>query len=91
MSCFGCCEENDIHKAADTGPYMANNSAGDSVFLNHGYFLLLLVGPSYSFTLKLVEVFFIFFFKKIGWKMYKHGSLLSEFVVIFLNFCLEIS
>ncbi|KAK4586336.1 hypothetical protein RGQ29_023480 [Quercus rubra] len=32
MSCFGCCEENDIHKAADTGPYMANNSA---VNMNH--------------------------------------------------------
>jgi len=79
MSCFGCCEENDIHKAADTGPFMANNSAGDSVFLNHAYFFLLLVGPSYSFTL--VEVFFFFFFKKIGQKMYKHGSLLSEFVV----------
>ncbi|KAK9989211.1 hypothetical protein SO802_029450 [Lithocarpus litseifolius] len=27
MSCFGCCEENDIHKAADTGPFTANNSA----------------------------------------------------------------
>ena len=81
MSCFGCCEENDIHKAADTGPYMSNNSPGDSVFLNHAYFFLLFVGPSYSFTLKLVEVFFIFFFKKIGWKMYKRGSLLSEFLV----------
>ena len=71
MSCFGCCEENDIHKAADTGPYMSNNSPGDFVFLNHAYFFLLLVGPSYSFTLKLVEVFFFFsflFFKKLGGK-----------------------
>ena len=75
MSCFGCCEENDIHKAADTGPYVSNNSPGDSVFLNHAYFFLLLVGPSYSFTLKLAEVFFFFsfllffiFFKKLGGK-----------------------
>jgi len=28
MSCFGCCEDNDIHRAADTGPFMGNNSAG---------------------------------------------------------------
>ncbi|KAJ9699928.1 hypothetical protein PVL29_005672 [Vitis rotundifolia] len=28
MSCFSCCEEDDIHKASDTGPYVANNSAG---------------------------------------------------------------
>lgn len=31
MSCFSCCEEDDIHKASDTGPYVANNSAGNSV------------------------------------------------------------
>ncbi|KAJ0113066.1 hypothetical protein Patl1_00797 [Pistacia atlantica] len=29
MSCFSCCEEDDMHKAADNGnPYMAKNSAG---------------------------------------------------------------
>lgn len=33
MSCFGCCGENDIHRAADTGPFVANNSAG----YNGGY------------------------------------------------------
>uniref|UniRef100_A0A2N9EIX5 non-specific serine/threonine protein kinase n=1 Tax=Fagus sylvatica TaxID=28930 RepID=A0A2N9EIX5_FAGSY len=33
MSCFGCCGENDIHKTADTGTFMANHSAGN----NGGY------------------------------------------------------
>ncbi|KAH7513557.1 hypothetical protein FEM48_Zijuj12G0212800 [Ziziphus jujuba var. spinosa] len=27
MSCFSCCEEDDIHKTADHGPFMPNNSA----------------------------------------------------------------
>lgn len=31
MSCFSCCEEDDIHKASDTGPFVANHSAGNSV------------------------------------------------------------
>ncbi|XP_041001179.1 pto-interacting protein 1-like [Juglans microcarpa x Juglans regia] len=30
MSCFGCCVENDIHRAADTGQLMGNNSTGIS-------------------------------------------------------------
>jgi hypothetical protein len=62
MSCFGCCGENDIHKTADTGTFMANHSAGDSLFSSHTFSFAFLVGPSYSFTLKLVKVFF---FQKI--------------------------
>lgn len=32
MSCFGCCEEDDFHKAADNGgQYMVKNSAGNPV------------------------------------------------------------
>lgn len=35
MGCFGCCEDDDPHKAADTGgPFVANNSAGYLVGLN---------------------------------------------------------
>ncbi|GAB4859018.1 cleavage polyadenylation factor subunit pti1 [Ancistrocladus abbreviatus] len=33
MSCFGCCTDDDFGKAADNGPYTANNSAGN----NAGY------------------------------------------------------
>ncbi|KAF6172184.1 hypothetical protein GIB67_024806 [Kingdonia uniflora] len=29
MSCFGCCEDDDIHKASDNGPMMGNNGAGN--------------------------------------------------------------
>lgn len=30
MSCFGCCEEDDIHNATDSGgQYMVKNSAGN--------------------------------------------------------------
>ena len=31
MSCFSCCEEDDTHKASDNGPFVAHNSAGNSV------------------------------------------------------------
>jgi hypothetical protein len=32
MSCFGCCEEDDVRKAADSGgPYVVKSSAGNSV------------------------------------------------------------
>ena len=68
MSCFGCCEENDIHKAADTGPYMANNSAGDSVFLNHGYFLLLLLDQATPLHSNWLRFSLSFFSKKLGGK-----------------------
>ncbi|KAB1213762.1 Pto-interacting protein 1 [Morella rubra] len=30
MSCFGCCGDNDIHKAADTGRFVGHHSAGIS-------------------------------------------------------------
>ncbi|GAB4825635.1 cleavage polyadenylation factor subunit pti1, variant 2 [Ancistrocladus abbreviatus] len=33
MSCFGCCADDDFGKAADSGPYTANNAAGKG---NHG-------------------------------------------------------
>uniref|UniRef100_A0A5B6YZ22 Putative pto-interacting protein 1 isoform X1 n=1 Tax=Davidia involucrata TaxID=16924 RepID=A0A5B6YZ22_DAVIN len=33
MSCFGCCAEDDMQKASDNGPFMANSSAGN----NGGY------------------------------------------------------
>jgi len=30
MSCFGCCEEDDVQKAADNGgPYAVKSSAGN--------------------------------------------------------------
>ncbi|XP_077219403.1 protein kinase superfamily protein [Tasmannia lanceolata] len=29
MACFGCCEEDDIHKATDNGPFTAKQSAGN--------------------------------------------------------------
>ncbi|XP_073313239.1 pto-interacting protein 1 [Primulina huaijiensis] len=29
MSCFGCCEEDEMHKAADNGPYRTTHSAGN--------------------------------------------------------------
>ncbi|GER36995.1 protein kinase superfamily protein [Striga asiatica] len=29
MSCFGCCEEDDMHKAAGNGPYTTTNAAGN--------------------------------------------------------------
>ncbi|TMW94776.1 hypothetical protein EJD97_009809 [Solanum chilense] len=28
MSCFGCCDDDDMHKPADHGPFMSNNAAG---------------------------------------------------------------
>ncbi|MCD7450349.1 cleavage polyadenylation factor subunit pti1 [Datura stramonium] len=28
MSCFGCCDDDDMQKPADHGPFMANNAAG---------------------------------------------------------------
>jgi hypothetical protein len=32
MSCFGCCEEDDVRKAADSGgPYVVKSSAGNLV------------------------------------------------------------
>ncbi|GLT91421.1 hypothetical protein SLE2022_093090 [Rubroshorea leprosula] len=30
MSCFSCCEDDDIHKASQKGPFMANNSASNT-------------------------------------------------------------
>jgi pto-interacting protein 1 len=34
MSCFGCCEEDDIHKAADYGgQYTVKSSAGNISWL----------------------------------------------------------
>lgn len=32
MSCFSCCVQDDIRKASDNGPFVANNSAGKSVY-----------------------------------------------------------
>lgn len=32
MSCFGCCDEDDMHKAAGNGPYMTTHSAGEVLF-----------------------------------------------------------
>ncbi|KAL6535647.1 cleavage polyadenylation factor subunit pti1 [Orobanche minor] len=29
MSCFGCCEEDDVHKASGNGPYMTTHAAGN--------------------------------------------------------------
>lgn len=32
MSCFGCCEDDDMHKAAESGgPYTVRHSAGTSL------------------------------------------------------------
>ena len=32
MSCFGCCEDDDIHKAPESGnPFAAKNPAGNCV------------------------------------------------------------
>ncbi|KAG6731436.1 hypothetical protein I3842_01G129000 [Carya illinoinensis] len=33
MSCFGCCEEDDMHRAANMKQFVGNNSTG----INHGY------------------------------------------------------
>ncbi|XP_040990601.1 pto-interacting protein 1-like [Juglans microcarpa x Juglans regia] len=33
MSCFGCCKENDMHRAANTKQFVGNNSTG----INHSY------------------------------------------------------
>jgi pto-interacting protein 1 len=34
MSCFSCCDDDDVHKAADTGgPYAVKSSAGNFVGL----------------------------------------------------------
>ncbi|KAG5573946.1 hypothetical protein H5410_063712 [Solanum commersonii] len=30
MSCFSCCDDDDMHRAADNGPFMAHNSAGNN-------------------------------------------------------------
>ena len=36
MSCFGCCEEDDIHKAAENGDqYLVKNSAGNPLVEIH--------------------------------------------------------
>ncbi|XVF18651.1 hypothetical protein REPUB_Repub11eG0041100 [Reevesia pubescens] len=31
MSCFSCCEEDEIHKASENGPFVANNSSSSHV------------------------------------------------------------
>lgn len=54
MSCFSCCEEDDIHKATDNGPFMPHNSAG---ILSFGIFS---VGMEiFSFVAKLVKIIFV--------------------------------
>ncbi|KAH0704980.1 hypothetical protein KY290_009695 [Solanum tuberosum] len=30
MSCFSCCDDDDMHRASDNGPFMAHNSAGNN-------------------------------------------------------------
>ncbi|PHT33147.1 putative receptor-like protein kinase [Capsicum baccatum] len=30
MSCFSCCEDDDMNRASDNGPFMAHNSAGNN-------------------------------------------------------------
>ncbi|XWS14288.1 hypothetical protein CRYUN_Cryun36dG0109600 [Craigia yunnanensis] len=37
MSCFSCCEEDDIHKASENGPFMANNPSSAHVANTGGY------------------------------------------------------
>lgn len=32
MGCFGCCEEDDMHKGAGNGQYMTTHTAGELLF-----------------------------------------------------------
>lgn len=52
MSCFGCCGDNDIHKAADTGRFVGHHSAGDSVYQASVFSSDFMNGSSYSLALK---------------------------------------
>lgn len=60
MSCFGCCEDDDMHKATDHGgPYMVKNPAGNllcyAIVESTNYYLIV------SFFLQILFLLLHFF------------------------------